>query len=125
MADSDKPKLKGPLKPGEEPGAERRLLLAFGLMGLVLLLAQYLYKPTAPQKTDLKQVETPSAPQAAKPTPPPAPVTPPAGQVAAEREQFFTIETDLYRVVFSNHGAVVRSWELKNYLDGSGKGSTW
>src|SRR3984893_16836081 len=30
-----------------------------------------------------------------------------------------SVENDLYRVEFSNHGAVVRSWQLKKYLDDS------
>ena len=30
-------------------------------------------------------------------------------------EQTVTVETDLVRVEFSNHGGVIRSWELKRY----------
>ena len=29
------------------------------------------------------------------------------------------VESDLYRVEFSNHGAVVKSWQLKKYTDDS------
>ena len=39
----------------------------------------------------------------------------------ASQAEEFTIETDLYRVRFSNQGAVVRSWILKKYKDGNGK----
>jgi YidC/Oxa1 family membrane protein insertase len=34
-------------------------------------------------------------------------------------EHAVTVENDLYRVVFSNRGAVVKSWELKKYTDDS------
>jgi YidC/Oxa1 family membrane protein insertase len=37
--------------------------------------------------------------------------------VSAPAEQTIVVENDLYRVVFSNRGAVVRSWELKKYTD--------
>ncbi len=33
------------------------------------------------------------------------------------QERTLVVENDLYRVVFSNHGAVVKSWQLKKYLD--------
>jgi YidC/Oxa1 family membrane protein insertase len=38
---------------------------------------------------------------------------------ADTQEHAVTVENDLYRVVFSNRGAVVKSWELKKYLDDS------
>jgi YidC/Oxa1 family membrane protein insertase len=39
----------------------------------------------------------------------------PAVQAAAERN--IVVESSLYRVELSNHGGVVRSWTLKNYLN--------
>src|SRR5205814_388577 len=60
------------------------------------------------------------APQTAPPTPAPQATNAP-GQVQGSQAEEFTIETDLYRVQFSNQGAVVRSWILKAYKDGSGK----
>ena len=58
--------------------------------------------------------------------PKPEPATPTIaievpGQVQDSQAQDFTIETDLYRVEFSNQGATVRSWILKKYKDGKGK----
>jgi YidC/Oxa1 family membrane protein insertase len=41
--------------------------------------------------------------------------------VQASEAEEFSIETDVYRVRFSNQGAVVRSWILKDYKDGNGK----
>ena len=38
---------------------------------------------------------------------------------AAEEERTLVVENDLYRVEFSNRGAVVKSWQLKHYMDDS------
>ena len=108
---------------------EIRLLLAFVLMGLVLYITPYFYKQPALQpaanKSGAAQTQTPAAPKpetaanasAATPAPVPSAATQIPGQVQADQEETFTIETDLFRVVFSNRGAVARSWVLKNYPD--------
>ncbi|MBV9885752.1 MAG: membrane protein insertase YidC, partial [Acidobacteria bacterium] len=44
---------------------------------------------------------------------------PSATAKADTQEHAVTVENDLYRVVFSNRGAVVKSWELKKYMDDS------
>lgn len=122
----------GPAK--SEVSMEKRLLLAFGLMGLVLLGSQYLFPPPEPPKTPPAARES-AADEAAKATPaaaeaPPAAAAPkpdtaaaPAADVerAAESEATYTIETDYYKVTFSNLGATVRSWVLKRYTDNDGK----
>jgi YidC/Oxa1 family membrane protein insertase len=41
---------------------------------------------------------------------------PSAGAVQATEEKTIVVESPLYRVEFSNRGAVVRSWRLKKYL---------
>jgi YidC/Oxa1 family membrane protein insertase len=115
-------------------GHEMRLLVASLLsMGVILLWARF-FAPKSP-------LQPPAANKAAQTAPsspgikPQAPVAstgsttgkpaaavsaaPPA-TVAAKAdtaEHTITIENDLYRVKFSNHGAVVKSWELKKYLD--------
>src|SRR5581483_4516673 len=111
----------------KEMTMEARLLLAFILMGLVLFGTQYFYKP-APAVTPASNTPGPAnraevAKQAQAP-PVPAPRATPGempGQVQADREETFAIETDLYRVTFSNRGAVVRSWVLKAYKDKKGQ----
>src|SRR5689334_8454754 len=120
MPEPDNTKLT-PKKPGgkEEIGVEKRLLLAFVLMGVVLFITQYFYPQPTPQKRI--EVAKQATPQQAQQPAPAAPVQTPAGQVAATASELHTIETDLYKIVFSNHGAVVRSWELKQYRDGTGK----
>ena len=113
-----------PKAPAKEMSMEIRLLVAFLLMGLVLFVSQYVYKPPVPAKPPAKApvaAET-KAPEPVKPAAAPAPVAAPvAGQVAAEKEQDLTIETDLYKIVFSNRGATVRSWTLKKFKDSAGK----
>ena len=92
-------------------------------MGVVLFVTQYFY-PQSPQTT-IKPVKQATPQQAQTPPAPSKPATPqttpPAGQIAATTRDLHTIQTDLYKVVFSNHGAVVRSWELMKYRDGAGK----
>jgi len=41
----------------------------------------------------------------------------PASSIGDSAEKTIVIESDLYRVVLSNRGAVVRSWQLKKYSD--------
>src|SRR5260370_37745155 len=46
--------------------------------------------------------------------------TAPVGLPAADsQERTIVVENALYRVEFSNRGAVVKSWQLKNYKDDS------
>ncbi len=111
---------------------EARLLIAFVLMGLVLFLTPYIYKPaTAPaagankpatsKTTDVKEAATPPPP-AEVPAPPPATAAiEMPGQIHADKEETVVIDTDLYTVAFSNKGAVVKSWVLKNFKDHNGK----
>lgn len=118
-------------------GMEKRLLLAFALMMLVLFGAQYFFhpapapKPAAPiTPNKAAQVAKPPAPEAVAQTTKQKPsakqaVTTPAGEkgeaVQASAEATETIDTDLYHIVFTNKGAVVKSWQLKQFRDSSGK----
>jgi YidC/Oxa1 family membrane protein insertase len=126
--------------PPKEMSMEVRLLIAFVLMGAVMFVWQLIYKPEPPLRIPAK--DAPSAaqsnPAANTSTQPPAPAAP-AGSPAAEpskrsatasaptasaptspatpqrSEPVFVIDTDLFRVTFSNQGATVRSWILKKY----------
>ncbi len=113
---------------------EARLLIAFVLMFLVLFLTPYLYKtpapgPKAPNVTPQKAQQLAKAPEpSVAPAPIPkdaasAPVlaSPPTAAVQAFAEEPYTVDTALYKIVFSNRGAVVRSWVLKKYQDSNGK----
>lgn len=118
---------------GGEMSMETRLLLAFGLMGLVLLSTQYFLPqppppaaekkaPAAPapsggqppEKTDAAQSPASKAAAAGRPEAGPA-------RIAGEKEEAYILETDVYRIVFTNRGAAIRSWVLKRYRDSEGR----
>ena len=116
---------------------ETRLIIAFVLMGAVLFLTPLFYKQQKPAESSKGQPASKSqrVEQAAKAQPqneakqpkaePPAAgaaagkkpgtTTPaPAAEVKkTDREQILTFENQFYKVAFSNRGAVVRSWQLK------------
>lgn len=138
MADTDNGKSNATSPPGEKKdlSMEKRLLLAFGLMGLVMIGSQYLLptQPT-PQQTEKKAAQATSpAPLATPPNeskaraaaPAATPTPAQAAQVAAiiadavERPDI-VVETDVHRIVFTNRGASIKSWVLKKYKDSSGK----
>lgn len=115
---------------------EMRLLISFLLMGAVLFLSPYLMRTAGLAPAPAPATPPVAAPPVAKKAEPvaaaadapktdaakPVAAAPPAGQVTAERQDDgIVIETDLYRVVFSNRGAVVRSWVLRKFLDNNRK----
>jgi YidC/Oxa1 family membrane protein insertase len=111
---------KPPTQPAKEMSMEMRLLLAFVLMGLVLFITPYIYKPapspkaTAPIKpsetTQLTQKPAEAVSEAAA-APTVSPETP--GRLAADKEQTFDVDTTLYHVKFSNHGGNRRQLGLE------------
>lgn len=106
----------------KELSMEIRLLLAFLLMGLVLFLTPYFYRPQPPPKPPAaaaKQEVVPEPAKIAAEAEKPAPAPPP-GAIAGEKEEQFTIDNGVYRITFSNRGAVVRSWILTKYRDSQG-----
>ena len=112
---------------------EMRLLGASLLSMLVILLWARFFaqKPpiVPPQSNRPAQTATPSPGNRAQPPSASTPLpqgsataisAPPPTRVAPKsdtQERTITVENDLYRVEFSNHGAVVKSWQLKKYLD--------
>jgi len=115
---------------------ERKLLLVFALTFLVIMLFQPILKkygpqpPATPPNPQTQQGSKPAQPASATAPVPAAPAgvaasrtsaaTPlPAQQAATESET--VIENGLYRIVFTNRGAQVKSWVLKKWDDESGK----
>ena len=117
--------------PKKEMSMEMRLLVAFLLMGAVMLVTQLWFKP--PETPAVKRTEqsapVPKAGEPPLPAATPAPATtaeaapkaPVAGATPPRVEPPFIIDTDQFRVVFSNQGATVRSWQLKNHRGNDGK----
>jgi len=67
------------------------------------------------------QGQTPTAASAAQPAAAANPVQPAAPVVQASAETTIVVENELYRITFSNRGAQVTSWILKQYKDLDGK----
>jgi YidC/Oxa1 family membrane protein insertase len=112
---------------------ELRILVASLLsMGVILLWAKF-FGPKPPVPSPQANRPAVSAPA----TPGPATTTPASGTTQApntaaaispapavtvppksdSQERTIVIENDLYRVEISNRGAVVKSWQLKKYMD--------
>src|ERR1039458_10186090 len=119
--------------PKKELSMELRLLLAFILMGVVLFVTPYFYKTVAPPVKKTAPAATKSEPAPAAPGVVTAPAeTAPAADsetaasetaappVVAGKEETRVIETDKFRITFSNRGAVVKSWLLKEHKEHSG-----
>ena len=124
---------------------ERRVLLAVFLSFLVLYVYQALFVPPPPDGP--REAAAP----AADPTPPPTaapgqalqplqppPLAPDPGQAPASgandltvpepvvgdtTEREIVVETDHVRAVFTNRGAQLLSWQLKDYLDEGDSGA--
>jgi YidC/Oxa1 family membrane protein insertase len=123
--------------PPKEMSMEVRLLIAFVLMGAVMFVWQLIYKPEPPPHIPGKNAASAgpstapsnSAANTSAQTPAPAPDSPtaepskraptayaPTSVATPQRsEPVFIVNTDLYRITFSNQGATVRSWILKKY----------
>src|ERR1017187_1462761 len=113
-------------QPPDRMSTETRLLLAFLLMGAIMFLTPYFFKSQSPAPNAKKSTQAGLAADTTAP-PTPADVQPPAEAVEAGKapvapviqapaEPPFVVNTDLYRIAFSNQGANVRSWQLKKSL---------
>ena len=110
---------------------EKRVLIAVVLSFLVLYGYQALFvKPVPPAKArttttmpaakDAAAVsQAPAGAPAPTPGAPPSAPAAPVAQalVAADAERDVIVETKTIRAVFTNRGARLKSWRLKNYLD--------
>jgi YidC/Oxa1 family membrane protein insertase len=119
--------------PQNDPGSQQRLLLAFLLVFVMVIAMKYLL-PTPPPQPQQKPADQQQQSQqqqpgtlpvpagTATPTPPqrtPAAVAQvPVKQAATESETI--LENDFYRIVFTNRGAMAKSWVLKKFKDNSG-----
>jgi YidC/Oxa1 family membrane protein insertase len=110
---------------------ERRVLLAITLSFLVLFLYQWLFVPVRPPQAV-------PAPGTVVETPPPAVDRPAPGNITAAapslpeiteapslvgdpEDRDIVVETQTVRAVFTNRGARVREWVLKQYRDDAGE----
>jgi YidC/Oxa1 family membrane protein insertase len=96
-------------------------------MMLVLLVSQYLFKPApgpkpavTPKNDKAASAEVVQKPSVAAMTGSAA-AEQPVGTVSASAATYIQVDTDLYHIVFSNKGGVVKSWVLKKFQDDDGK----
>jgi YidC/Oxa1 family membrane protein insertase len=121
--------------PQQDPGIERRLLLVFALTFLIILAAQ----PLLMKKLGLKEQPAASQEKSAQRPPPSSP--PPAAAAVEKRQREAVapqgrssrattqassqtetvVESDLYKITFTNRGAQVKSWVLKKFKDDKGR----
>jgi YidC/Oxa1 family membrane protein insertase len=140
--------MSSPTPPNKNPkelSSEVRMVIAFVLMGLILIVTPWAYRklgisapPAADQKTSVSQTSVSQTSGAKKPdagastaSGTPMTLAAPAenapsgdtveGAVSAASAQEYTLDTDLYNVVFTNRGAAVKSWTLKKFKDSAGK----
>ena len=115
---------KGLGQPPEQMSTETRLLIAFLLMGAIMFLTPYFFKSQQPSPAAKKATQADASQVTAPPTvtqsiPPVAPAVsaaPAEPVIQAPAQPPLTINTDLYKITFSNQGANVRSWQLKKSL---------
>ncbi len=132
MAEISNPNLQGPGS-GPSGGGGNNSLTLFALLFLVVLLGyQFFFKPqqpVAPPPAAPAATQRPgdAGPNAAAPSSGPTTISPSSAstsvvpQVAASTETTTTVENANYRITFTNRGAQVTSWVLKNYYDSGGK----
>jgi len=117
----------------EDHDREIRMLIAFALSFVVLLVWRFVIvkeapkPPAKPANETISQpapvpatTEKEAKPQGATTASAPAGAAPVLPVVEGNRAQDVVVEGDLYRVTFSTKGGVVRSWVLKNYKDANG-----
>lgn len=100
---------------------DRNTVLAFVIIGIIILLTPYYMERVAPPKPKTESTELPTA-EAPAPTSPaaePVPVAVPRPgslAVVSNDEKTFTVTTDLYQAVISNkNGGSILSFKLNRY----------
>ena len=124
--------------PQQEPGGDRRMLMVFAVTFALIIISQiFLFKDKSKQQPKANPVETSQSNPPAPPSQSEAagrsveavskgkPQATGEGEksavtksAASEVETVF--ENDLVRIVFTNRGAVAKSWVLKKYKDDDG-----
>ncbi len=110
---------------------EKRLLLVFALTFLVIVVFQPVLKKYFPQ---IAGTSAPTQSEEHKPSAAASPVMPAAqvsraaspaplaaGNKVAQSETETVVDNGLYRITFTNRGAQVKSWILKNFDDDHGR----
>ena len=113
---------------GSGSGGDFRSLTTFTFIALIAILGFQYFRPKENPPAPATQPATQSAQTAAQPASTAASATSASGSatsataaITAASETETIIENELYRIVFTNRGALVKHWYLKKYLDHNGK----
>jgi YidC/Oxa1 family membrane protein insertase len=96
-------------------------MLIFALVFAMMFLGMKFFGPKKAEQPSTKQPAVAGQRQSAASRPEPVTPSTPASAVTAHAEQAITVENELYRIQFSNRGAVVTSWILKKWKNDEGK----
>jgi YidC/Oxa1 family membrane protein insertase len=115
---------------GKNLRPELRIFIASALSIIVILLWAKFFAPKPPLQTPQSNAPAATAPATSGGQPksnssggsassaaPIVSATPAAPVRGDKTERTIVVESDLYRVEFSNRGGVVKSWKLKKYVD--------
>ena len=105
-------------------GGDMRSLMMFVFLALAAVLAFQYFRPQPSTPADngaQQQLQAQTAKPASAPVASAAPATVPALAASAETET--TVENELYKIVFTNRGGVVKHWILKGaqYTETAGR----
>ena len=131
MAEIRNPNLQSPGGDSGGSGGDMRGMMAVMLLVLIVVFGFDYFRPKqspTPPPAAQSQSQPPNQPQpstpaaaAALPETASAPVSAVSPSVSAPAETLTTIESEQYKIVFTNRGAQVKSWILKRYFDTAGK----
>jgi YidC/Oxa1 family membrane protein insertase len=120
--------------PNQQGGQDNKSLVAMMVVFVAVLFGVQIYQakmnpPAASPSTPVAGTqapakpsgETPTAATATQPAAAAVPAHPAVPVVQASAETTTVVENELYRITFSNRGAQVTSWILKQYKDDAGK----
>jgi YidC/Oxa1 family membrane protein insertase len=103
---------------------DRRTLVAVVLMLIILFAYQYYADRNKPRVSPPQRQEeprsVPSSEEEERPTLAEADLYPAAPRSQPAKEKDIVVETDVLRVVVSNRGGQIKSWQLKKYLESDG-----
>lgn len=94
-------------------GMEKRILLAIVLSAIILFA--YTYFVPSPKQTQKEQGSEQPVQEKAEGTSPAEKTPIDISGEKIKEEKVLTVNTDLYKAVFTNRGGVLKHWELKQY----------
>ena len=126
------PEYRSPQNDPNQPMDTQRMVTVFLVTFILMILAQQFLFPrndkTSPSAQEAQQkqqqqqqaTKPASAAAAGSTAQAPAPAKPVIASKQAAAEQEIVVENDLYKITFTNRGAQVKSWVLKNFKDEKG-----